>query len=54
MSLRYKSGEQNAAYYWVDDNMAYVLSGPAEPDKLREIAQAAYDQIDHRTVPQGG
>jgi anti-sigma factor RsiW len=53
-ALRYKSSEQNAAYYWVDNNLAYVLSGPAEPDKLREIAQAAYDQIDRGTPPRHG
>jgi len=52
-ALRYTTGEQNAAYYWVDENLAYVLSGPAERDKLREIAQAAYDQID-RHAPRGG
>ena len=53
-ALRFTKGEHNAAYYWVDRNLAYVLSGPMETGKLREIAQAAYDQIDHRTVPQGG
>jgi anti-sigma factor RsiW len=53
-ALRYTGGEQNAAYYWVDRNLAYVLSGPMQAGKLREIAQAAYDQIDRRTVPQGG
>jgi anti-sigma factor RsiW len=53
-ALRYTSGEQNAAYYWVDNNVAYVLSGPAERDKLLAIAQAAYEQIDRRTPPQGG
>ncbi len=53
-ALRYTTGEQNAAYYWVDGDLAYVLSGPAERDKLREIAQAAYDQIDRRMPPQGG
>jgi anti-sigma factor RsiW len=52
-ALRYTTGNQNAAYYWVDQNVAYVLSGPAERDKLRDIAQAAYDQIDVRN-PQGG
>jgi hypothetical protein len=31
-----------------------VLTGPAEQDKLHAIAQAAYDQIDVRTLPQGG
>jgi anti-sigma factor RsiW len=53
-ALRYTTGEQNAAYYWVDQNLAYVLSGPAERDKLHDIAQAAYDQIDRRAPQQGG
>jgi anti-sigma factor RsiW len=47
-ALRYTAGDQNAAYYWVDQNVAYVLSGPAERDKLHDIAQAAYEQIDAR------
>src|SRR5580698_3814316 len=53
-ALRYTAGERNAAYYWVDQNLFYVLSGPAQQDKLHDIAQAAYDQIDRRTPPQGG
>jgi anti-sigma factor RsiW len=53
-ALRYTTGEQNAAYYWVDGDLAYVLSGPAERDKLREIARAAYEEIDRRTPPLGG
>jgi anti-sigma factor RsiW len=53
-ALRYTTGEQNAAYYWVDQNLFYVLSGPAEQSKLHDIAQAAYDQIDRRGAPQGG
>jgi anti-sigma factor RsiW len=53
-ALRYTSGEQNAAYYWVDGDLAYVLAGPAEQDKLRTIAQTAYDQIDRGTPAQGG
>jgi anti-sigma factor RsiW len=51
-ALRYTEGDKNAAYYWVDRNLAYVLSGPAERDELFKIAQAAYDQIDSRN-PQG-
>jgi len=50
-ALRYTTGDHNAAYYWVDQNLAYVLSGPAERDKLHEIAKAAYDQIDLRAPP---
>jgi anti-sigma factor RsiW len=53
-ALRYTTGGQNAAYYWVDGDLAYVISGPAERDKLREIAQAAYDQIDTGAPRQGG
>jgi anti-sigma factor RsiW len=53
-ALRYTGGDQNAAYYWVDQNLAYVLSGPAEANTLRDIAQAAYDQIDRRSPPSPG
>jgi anti-sigma factor RsiW len=53
-ALRYTASDQNAAYYWVDENLAYVLSGPAERDKLHAIAQAAYDQIDTRSTQKGG
>ena len=53
-SLRYTTGPQNAAYYWVDGDVAYVLSGPAERDKLREIAQTAYDQMDGHLPPRQG
>jgi len=53
-ALRYTTGPQNAAYYWVDGDVAYVLAGPAERDKLHEIAQAAYDQMDRRPPPQQG
>jgi anti-sigma factor RsiW len=48
-ALLYKAGEHNAAYYWVDGSVAYVLSGPPQQDRLHEIAKLAYDQIDQRT-----
>ncbi len=53
-ALRYIAGKNNSAYYWVDGDLFYVLTGPAERDRLHAIAQAAYDQIDVRTPPQGG
>ena len=53
-ALRYIAGEHNSAYYWVDGSLFYVLTGPAERDKLHAIAQTAYDQIDTRLPPQGG
>ena len=45
---------RGAAFYWVDRGLAYVVSGPADRDRLHQIAQAAYDQIDTRTAPKGG
>jgi anti-sigma factor RsiW len=51
-ALRYTQGARAAAYYWVDGDVAYVLSGPAEQDRLHAIAQSAYDQIDQHTPPQ--
>jgi anti-sigma factor RsiW len=53
-ALRYIAGDNNAAFYWVDGNLFYVLIGPADRDKLHAIANAAYDQIDARTPPRGG
>lgn len=54
-ALRYIAADHNAAYYWIDGDLFYVLTGPAERDKLHAIAQAAYEQIDTRTpAPQGG
>jgi anti-sigma factor RsiW len=53
-ALRYTARGSSAAYYWVDRSLAYVLSGPADRDRLHTIAQAAYEQIDVRTPPKGG
>jgi anti-sigma factor RsiW len=50
-AMRYHKGEQIAAFYWVDREIAYVLSGPANRDQLLEVAQAAYDQTEVRTPP---
>jgi anti-sigma factor RsiW len=52
-ALRYRAAGQIAAFYWVDDNKAYVMSGPADRDRLRTIAQSAYDQIEIRTPDKG-
>jgi anti-sigma factor RsiW len=48
-ALRYTAGDKNAAFYWVDRDIAYVITGPAERDRLHQIAKIAYEQIDSRT-----
>ena len=53
-ALRYVASDHNAAFYWVDGNLFYVLIGPGNRDKLHAIANAAYDQTDAHSPPQGG
>ena len=45
-ALRYTADEQVAAFYWIDDNIAYVISGPADREQLEKVTKAAYEQVD--------
>src|SRR5690348_12763759 len=45
-ALRFREGARYAAFTWVDDNAAFVVSGPAERARLEQISKAIYDQID--------
>jgi anti-sigma factor RsiW len=49
-AMRYHGDEQAAAIFWVDRDIAYVMSGPGNRDALMKVAQAAYDQIESRTA----
>jgi anti-sigma factor RsiW len=43
-ALRYQAAGPVAAFSWVDDNKGFVVSGPADRDRLLKIAQSVYDQ----------
>ncbi|HZT27811.1 MAG TPA: anti-sigma factor [Pseudolabrys sp.] len=45
-ALRFKEGDRFAAFYWVDDKVGYVVSGPAERDRLETISKMVYEQVD--------
>jgi anti-sigma factor RsiW len=45
-AMRYRGADRFAALYWVEQGLAYVVSGPGDRDRLLRVAQAAYDQID--------
>jgi anti-sigma factor RsiW len=45
-ALRYKKEDRAAAFFWVDDNRAYVVSGPANRDRMETITKAIYDQVE--------
>ena len=51
-AMRYRAADRFAAVYWVEHGLAYVVSGPPDRERLLNVAQAAYDQIDKGT-PQG-
>jgi anti-sigma factor RsiW len=46
-SLRYKSGGDVAAVRWVEGEIGFVVSGPADRDRLSRIAETAYEQMDN-------
>ena len=50
-AMRYRAGERFAALYWVERGLAYVVSGPADSERLVSVAKAAYDQIDKSAPP---
>jgi anti-sigma factor RsiW len=50
MALHFRSDKRVAAYYWVDKEVAYAVSGPANRDRLETITKAIYDQIDKANV----
>jgi anti-sigma factor RsiW len=43
-ALRYQAAGSVAAFSWVDDNKGFVVSGPADRDRLLKVAQSVYDQ----------
>src|SRR5215470_16722834 len=45
-ALRYVSDDKFAAFYWADDKIAYVVSGPANREQLESVTKAIYEQID--------
>jgi anti-sigma factor RsiW len=47
-ALRYRAAGPVGAVYWIDDNKAYVVNGPADRDRLHKVAESAYGQIESR------
>ena len=45
-AMRFKEADRFAAVYWVERNLAYVVAGPAERERLNAVARAVYDQLD--------
>jgi anti-sigma factor RsiW len=49
-SLRYNADGSVGALYWADSDIAYVVSGEANPDRLHKVAETAYAQLERPPV----
>ena len=48
-ALRYHAANGIAAVQWVESDIGYAVSGPADRDRLFGIAQTAYEQMENRS-----
>jgi anti-sigma factor RsiW len=46
-ALRYQVGGEVATMHWVEGQIGFVVSGPADREQLARIAQAAYEQMEN-------
>jgi anti-sigma factor RsiW len=44
--MRFKDTGRVATFYWVDNKQAYVVSGPANRDRIEAVTKAIYEQVD--------
>ena len=44
--MRYTTAENSGAMYWSDDGVGFVLSGPTDKDRLKQVARVVYDQAE--------
>jgi anti-sigma factor RsiW len=49
-SMRFKDTGRVATFYWVDNKQAYVVSGPANRDRIEAVTKAIYEQVDRATA----
>jgi anti-sigma factor RsiW len=46
IALRYSVSGQVAAFYWIEGEYGYVVTGPADRDLLQKVASATYEQLE--------
>lgn len=51
MSFRYLQSDNVAAIRWVESGYTFVVSGNADKARLKELARAAYEQLENRAPP---
>ena len=46
--LRYRASGPFGSVFWIEDEVAFVVSGPADRARLQKVAEAVYEQIETR------
>lgn len=46
--MRYTAAENSAAVYWSDDGVGYVVSGPVDKERLKQVARLIYEQTEKK------
>lgn len=52
-ALHFKSADQFASFTWVDDKVGYVVSGPANRERLEAVTKVVYEQVDKTPEKKG-
>jgi len=47
-ALRYRAAGPVGSVSWVEDDVAFVVSGPADRARLQKVAEAVYEQVETR------
>ena len=47
-ALRYRAAGAVGSFFWVGDDVAFVVSGPADRARLQKVAEAVYEQVESR------
>ena len=50
MQMRYVTKRSDASMFWSDAGVGYALCGPADRDKLQQVAGLVYDQVERSDV----
>ena len=51
-SLLFKKDKKVNAFYWMDNNIAYSVSGKVQRDKLKSLSKSVYRQINEGEIPE--
>lgn len=49
--MRFQSRDRNAAVTWSDNGMGFVVSGPNDHDRIKQVAELIYDQVEKTGAP---